>query len=47
MVDKKKVVKKVKGGVAVKREGDETVEWTKTEETVVVKEEDVLAKDIK
>ncbi len=45
VVDKKKVVKKVKGDVAVKGEGDETVEWKKTEETVIVKEEDVLAED--
>ncbi len=50
VVDKKKSVKKVKGGVAVKGEegeGDETVEWKKSEETVIVKEEDVLAEDVK
>ena len=47
MVDKKRVVKKVKGDVVEKGEGDETVEWKKTEETVIVKEEDVLAEDVK
>ena len=47
VVDKKKVVKKVKGDVAVKGEGGETVELKKTEESVIVKEEDVLAEDVK
>ena len=47
VVDKKKVIKKVKGDVAVKGEGSEAVEGIKTEEIVVVKEDDVLAEDIR
>ncbi|KAF6240341.1 hypothetical protein HO173_001952 [Letharia columbiana] len=47
VVDKKKVIKKVKGEVAAKGEGSETVEVKQTEESVVVKEEDVLAEDVK
>ena len=45
---KKKAVKKVKAVVAVKEEGDETtVKEERIEEGVVVREEDVLAEDIK
>ncbi len=46
VLDKKKVMKKVKGVVAVKGEGGETVE-EKMEEKVIVKEEDVMAQDVK
>ena len=44
VVEKKKVVRKVKRDVAVKGEGNEIVEGT--EESVVVKEEAVLAEDV-
>ena len=44
---KKKAVKKMKGVVAVKEEGDETVKEERIEEGVVVREEDVLAEDVK
>ena len=47
VVDKKKVIKKVKGDVAVKGEGSEAVEGIKTEEIMVVREDDVLAEDIR
>ena len=45
MVDLKKVKRKVKGAVAVRGGGSGIIE-VKTEESVVVKEEDVLARDV-
>ena len=49
VVEKKKkaAVKKVKGVVAVKEGGDGTVKAERIEEDVVIREEDVLAEDIK
>ena len=44
---KKKAVKKVKGVVAVKEEGDATVKEERIEEGVLVREEDVVAEDVK
>ena len=46
VVDRKSVIEKVKTEVAIMGKGDETVEGTKTEESVTVKEEDVLAEDV-
>ena len=46
VVNKKKVVKKVKEVVTVKGEGNEAVE-EKIEESVAVKEEDLLSQDVK
>lgn len=47
VVDKKKTVKKVKREMAIKGEEKETVERKVNEESVVVKEENVLAEDVK
>lgn len=46
VVDKKTVTKKVRRVVVVKGEGSDTVEEKQAEESVVVKEEDVLAEDV-
>ena len=44
---KKKAIKKVKGVVAVKEEGNGTVQEERIEESVVFREEDVVAEDVK